>query len=153
VLQEPDIRIGLTSSKLDPKGALTLTLMKRAETFYNRPGLSEQVIGVRPSVPEDLEPTLLQSGILDVGFFYSTETTDAKIPALSLPPEVTPKAVYTITILHSAPNPEGADKFIAYLLGSDGQKLLREHGLTLQQIHASGDTSVVPQDIKSFFRS
>jgi molybdate/tungstate transport system substrate-binding protein len=148
VLQEPGIKIGRTDTKLDPKGALTLTLLKRAETFYNSPGLTEKIIG-RPSVPEDLESALLQSGALDVGFFYSTETAEAKIPALSLPPAITPKALYTVTILHNAPNPEGADKFVAFLLGSDGQSLLKEHGLTLQKIGVSGDASALPQDIKA----
>ena len=148
VLREPGIKIGRTDTKLDPKGALTLTLLKRAETFYKSPGLMEKIIG-RPSVPEDLEPALLQSGGLDVGFFYSTETADAKIPALSLPPAITPTAVYTVTIVHNAPNPEGADKFVAFLLGSDGQNLLKEHGLTLQKIGVSGDASALPQDIKA----
>jgi ABC-type molybdate transport system substrate-binding protein len=91
----------------------------------------------------------LQSGALDVGFIYSTETTDAKIPALNLPPEITPKAVFTVTILHRAPNPEGADKFVAYLLGSDGRNLLKEHGLTLRKMEVSGDASAVPRDIKA----
>jgi ABC-type molybdate transport system substrate-binding protein len=61
----------------------------------------------------------LQSGVLDVGFFYWTETADAKIPALSFPPAITPEATYTVTILRSAPNPEGADEFVAFqvLLG------------------------------------
>jgi molybdate/tungstate transport system substrate-binding protein len=148
VLQEPGIKIGRTDTKLDPKGALTLTLLKRAETFYNSPGLTEKIIG-RPSVPEDLESTLLQSGVLDVGFFYSTETAEAKLPALSLPPAITPKAVFTVTILHNAPNPEGADKFVAFLLGSDEQNLLKEHGLTLQKIGVSGDASALPKDIKA----
>jgi molybdate/tungstate transport system substrate-binding protein len=148
VLQEPGIRIGRTAPQFDPKGELTLTLLKRAETFYNSPGLSEKIIG-RPTVPEDRETGLLQSGVLDVGFFYSTETTDAKIPALSLPPAITPKAVFTVTILHGAPNPEGADKFVAYLLGSDGRNLLKEHGLTLQKMEVSGDASAVPQDIRA----
>jgi molybdate/tungstate transport system substrate-binding protein len=148
VLREPGIKIGRTSPALDPKGALTLRLLIRAETFYNTPGLAEKIID-RPSVPEDLEAALLQSGALDVGFFYSTETADAKIPALSLPPAITPKATYTVTILHRASNPEGADKFVAYLLGSDGQNLLKEHGLTLQKMGISGDATALPQDIKA----
>ena len=147
VLQEPGIRIGRTAPTIDPKGALTQTLLKRAEAFYNSPGLSEKIMG-RPTVPEDLEPALLQSGALDVGFFYSTETVDAKIPALSLPPAITPKAVYTVTILRKALNPEGADKFVAYLLKRDGQNLLKEHGLTLQKTDVSGDANDLPQDIK-----
>ena len=148
VLQEPGIRIGRTAPQFDPKGELTLTLLKRAETFYNIPGLWEKIIG-RPTVPEDLEVAILQSGALDVGFFYSTETTDAKIPALSLPPAITPKAVFTVTILNRAPNPEGADKFVAYLLGRDGQNLLKEHGLTLQKMDVSGEVNALPQDIKA----
>jgi ABC-type Fe3+ transport system substrate-binding protein len=68
---------------------------------------------------------------------------------LSLPPAITPKAVYTFTILRNASNPEGADKFVAYLLGSDGQNLLKEHGLTLQKMNVSGDAKALPQDIKA----
>ena len=148
VLQEPGIRIGLTAPTLDPKGALTLRLLKRAEAFYDTPGLSEKVIG-RPSVPEDVEAPLLQSGVLDVGFFYSTETADAKIPTVALPVAIAPKAIYTVTILHSTPNPQGARKFVAYLLGSEGQNLLRRHGMKLRQIHISGDANTVPQTIKA----
>jgi molybdate/tungstate transport system substrate-binding protein len=153
VLQEPGIKIGRTDPKLDPKGALTLTLMKQAETFYKSPGLSEKVLGAPDNpaqvLPEETLVGRLQSGQLDVGFFYSTETSDAKIPALALPPEIAPKAVYTVTILHDAPNAAGADQFVAYLLGSDGQNLLKEHGLTLQKMSVSGDASAVPSDIKA----
>jgi molybdate/tungstate transport system substrate-binding protein len=148
VLQEPGIRIGRTVPTLDPKGALTVTLLKRAETFYNSPGFSEKIIGL-PSVPEDLEVPLLQSGELDVGFFYSTETADAKIPALSLPPAITPKAVYTVTILDSATNPEGADKFVAFLLGSGGQNVMKDHGLDVQKPTLTGDATRVPKDIQA----
>ena len=153
VLMEPGIKIGRTDPKLDPKGALTLTLMKQAETFYKSPGLSEKVLGAPENpaqvLPEETLVGRLQSGQLDVGFFYSTETADAKIPAVTLPPAIAPKAVYTVTVLHDAPNAAGADQFVAYLLGSDGQSLLKEHGLTLQKMAISGDASAVPQDIKT----
>jgi molybdate/tungstate transport system substrate-binding protein len=153
VLQEPGIKIGRTNPQFDPKGALTLTLLKRAEAFYNSPGLSEKIIGVNGAqvlpIAEELELALLQSGKLDVGFFYSTETADAKIPALSLPPAITSQAIYTVTIPHNATHPEGAGEFVAFLLGSDGQRLLKEHGLTLQRMHISGDASAVPKDIKA----
>jgi molybdate/tungstate transport system substrate-binding protein len=153
VLQEPGIRIGRTNPQFDPKGALPLTLLKRAETFYNSHGLLEKIVGVNGAqvlpVAEDLELALLQSGKLDVGFFYWTETADAKIPALSFPPAITSQATYTVTIPHSATNPEGAAEFVAFLLGSHGQRLLKEHGLTPQRMHISGDASAVPKDIKA----
>ena len=153
VLSEPGIRIGRTDAKLDPKGALTVALMKQAETFYKSPGLAEKVLGAPDNpaqvLPEETLVGRLQSGQLDVGFFYSTETSDAKIPALNLPPEIAPKAVYTVTLLRDAPNADGADKFVAFLLGPGGRDLLKEHGLTLQNMVVSGDAGAVPQDIKA----
>lgn len=153
VLLEPGIRIGRTDPKLDPKGALTLTLMRQAETFYNMPDLSQRALGAPDNpaqvLPEETLVGRLQSGQLDAGFFYSTETADAKIPAIELPAAVTPKAVYTVSILENGPNPTGADQFVAFLLGPDGQKLMKQHGLGLQQPNLVGTASAVPPDIQS----
>ena len=156
VLQEPGIKIGRTDAKLDPKGALTVTLMKQAEAFYKDPGLSQKVIGA-PDNPEQVLPeeTLvgrLQSGQLDAGFFYSTETADAKIPALALPAEIAPKAVYTATILHNAANADGADRFVVFLLGASGQRLMKEHGLDVQKLTLSGDPAGVPRDVQALLK-
>jgi molybdate/tungstate transport system substrate-binding protein len=153
VLMEAGIKIGRTDPKLDPKGSLTLALMNQAETFYKSPGLAQKVLGA-PDNPEQVLPeeTLvgrLQSGLLDAGFFYSTEAADARIPALSLPPAITPKAVYTVTILRNPPNPAGAERFVAFLLGGDGRELLKEHGLTLQRLAVAGDANAVPREIKA----
>jgi molybdate/tungstate transport system substrate-binding protein len=153
VLSEPGIKIGRTDPKLDPKGALTLTLMKQAETFYKDPGLAQKVLGADDNpeqvLPEETLVGRLQSGQLDVGFFYSTETSDAKIPAVHLPPEIAPKAVYTVTILHDGANAAGADQFVAFLLGTDGRNILKEHGLALQDLKLSGDASAAPHDIRT----
>jgi molybdate/tungstate transport system substrate-binding protein len=153
VLTEPGLKLGRTDPKLDPKGALTVELLKRAEAFYNQPGLSQQVIG-EPDNPAQVLPeeTLigrLQSGQLDVGFFYSTETSDAKIPAIKLPDQIAQKARYTITILRDAPNPAGAERFISFLLGSQGRDLLTQHGLELLKPDLSGDREAVPAAINS----
>jgi molybdate/tungstate transport system substrate-binding protein len=153
VLSEPGIRIGRTDPKLDPKGQLTLQLMKQAETFYKDPDLSQRVLGA-PENPDEVLPeeTLvgrLQSGQLDAGFFYSTETSDAKIQALSLPAEIAPKAVYTVTILRDAPDPDAAERFVTFLLGADGQNLMRSHGLDLLTFSLTGTASSVPANIRS----
>lgn len=133
VLREPGIRIGRTDPKLDPKGRLTITLMKRAAAYYKVPGLARDVLGPAENpeqvLPEEELIGRLQSGEIDAGFFYSTETTEAKIPAIRLPPEITPKAVYTVTILRGSPDPAGARDFLAFLLGSKGRKLLQRNGL------------------------
>ena len=153
VLTEPGIRIGRTDPKLDPKGALTLQLMKQAETTYNVPDLSQKVLGAPENpaqvLPEETLVGRLQSGQLDVGFFYSTETSDAKIPAIDLPAAIAPKAVYTVTILRDAPNPTGADQFVAFMLGADGSGVMKAHGLDLLKPSLTGTTEAVPADIRS----
>jgi len=45
VLAEPGLKLGRTDPKLDPKGALTVELLKRAEAFYSKPDLSQRIIG------------------------------------------------------------------------------------------------------------
>jgi molybdate/tungstate transport system substrate-binding protein len=154
VLTLPGIRIGRTDPKLDPKGALTISLMKNAELFYKNSGLAQRVLGMPENPAEVLpEETLvgrLQSGQLDAGFFYSTETSAAKIPAISLPPEITPKAVYTVSILHDGPNPGGAARFVDYLLGPAGQGLMKAYGLELRRPMLTGSASGVPAPVLAF---
>ena len=132
VLREPGIRIGRTDARLDPKGALTLQLMDHAEQVYHQPGLARTVLGA-PDNPEQVRPEenlvgRLQSGQIDVGFFYSTETSDLRIPAIGLPPEVALGATYTATVVQSAADPAGAARFVDFLVSPPGPAILRAGG-------------------------
>ncbi len=153
VLTEPGIRIGRTDPKLDPKGALTLQLMSSAEQFYKVPGLAERVLGSPDNpvqvLPEEALLGRLQSGQIDAGFFYSTETADAGLPSIALPAAIAPKAVYTVSILRDARNPSGADRFVAFLLGDRGRRILQAHGLVLRRIALSGRLESAPVDIQA----
>jgi molybdate/tungstate transport system substrate-binding protein len=151
VLSLQGIRIGRTDPKLDPKGRLTLALMKKAAEVYKIPDLEKTVLGPPENpaqvLPEETLVGRLQSGQLDVGFFYSTETADLKIPTVHLPQEVTLSAHYTAALLNRAPNPEGAADFLAFLLGSDGRAIMTAHGLDLVPPKLQGDRSQVPAKI------
>ena len=151
VLREPGIRIGRTDPKLDPKGALTVRLLDHAEQVYHQPGLATAVLGA-PGNPDQvqLEESLvgrLQSGQLDAGFFYSTETSDLHIPAMPLPPEVALGAHYTVSVLRDAANPAGAVKFVNFLLSGPGQDIMRAHGLDTTKPTVGGDAAAVPEAI------
>jgi molybdate/tungstate transport system substrate-binding protein len=151
VLQEPGIRIGRTDPKLDPKGKLTLELLEKASAVYKIPDLSKKVLGAPDNpaqvLPEEDLVGRLQSGQVDVGFFYSTETTDLKIPAIVLPPETALSAHYTATVLNGAPHAAAAVRFLTFLLGPDGTALMRAHGLGVVAPKVSGDTGKVPSAI------
>jgi molybdate/tungstate transport system substrate-binding protein len=153
VLTEPGMRIGRTDPKLDPKGALSMALMDKAEAYYKVPGLAQRVLGAADNpaqvLPEETLVGRLQSGQLDVGFFYSTETASAKIPEIRPPTEITPKAVYTATILRGAPNPQGAVGFVSFLLGPQGKSVMTENGLDVEKPVLAGATTAVPSQIRA----
>lgn len=153
VLMEPGIRIGRTDPKLDPKGALTVTLMNRAEAYYKLPGLAQRALGAPDNpaqvLPEETLVGRLQSGQLDVGFFYSTETASAKIPAVPLPATITPKAVYTATILRGAPNPQDALGFVAFMLGPQGKSVMTQNGLDIEKPVLGGTMTAVPPQLRA----
>jgi molybdate/tungstate transport system substrate-binding protein len=153
VLAEPGIRLGRTDPKLDPKGALTVALLKRAEQTYHQPGLAEKVLGADENpaqvLPEETLVGRLQSGELDVGFFYSTETTDAHILSVELPADIRPQAQYTVTVVNNAANPAGAAQFIAFLLGPDGSALLKQHGMNVIAPKLNGTAQDVPEAVRT----
>lgn len=153
VVQSRGIRLGRTDPKLDPKGALTIKLMQRAQAWYRIPGLEQRVLGSPENpaqvLPEEVLVGRLQSGELDAGFFYSTETSEARIPAVRLPGAITPKAVYTVAVVRGAPHPKGADAFVAFLLGPQGRRLMSEHGLTMRPPALTGSAASVPSEIRS----
>jgi molybdate/tungstate transport system substrate-binding protein len=153
VVQKRGIRLGRTDPKLDPKGTLTVMLMRRAQAYYRLPGLAARVLGPPENpaqvLPEEVLIGQLQSGQLDAGFFYSTETSEARIPAVRLPAAITPKAVYTVAIVRAAPHPKGAAAFVAFLLGPQGRRLMRRDGLTLRRPTLTGAAAAVPPAVRS----
>ncbi|CAN7258338.1 extracellular solute-binding protein [Paraburkholderia sp. SIMBA_054] len=153
VLQEPGIRIGRTDPKLDPKGAFTVQMMTKAAELYKHPDLVEKTLGdpENPAqvLPEETLVGRLQSGQLDAGFFYSTETSDLKIPALRPAPELQAKASYTLTILNDAPNQAGAARFVDFLLSASGRALLKQHGVDIVKPVVTGNAQAVPSSVQA----
>ena len=153
VLQEPGIRIGRTDPKLDPKGAFTVEMMTKAADLYHQPDLVEKTLGdpENPAqvLPEETLVGRLQSGQLDAGFFYSTETSDLKIPAFQPAPELAAKASYTLTILSDAPNSAGAARFVDFLLSAQGRELLKQHGVDVIKPTVTGNGQAIPPSVQA----
>jgi molybdate/tungstate transport system substrate-binding protein len=153
VLQQPGIRVGRTDPKLDPKGAFTVEMVQKAAELYHEPDLVAKTLGdiENPAqvLPEETLVGRLQSGQLDAGFFYSTETSDLKIPAVHPAPELQAKATYTLTILNDAPNAPGAARFVDFLLSAKGRALLAEHGVDVVKPAVTGSTDAIPSSVQA----
>jgi len=153
VLREPGIRIGRTDPKLDPKGAFTVEMVTQAADLYRQPDLVQKTLGDTENpaqvLPEETLVGRLQSGQLDAGFFYSTETSDLKIPAIRPAPELQAKASYTLTILNDAQNTAGASRFVNFLLSAKGRALLAEHGVDVVKPAVTGGTEAIPSSVQA----
>lgn len=147
VITEPGIRVGRTDPKLDPKGKLTVEAMDKAAAQLHMPALTGALAHF-PVFPEESLVGRLEAGQLDAGFFYVNEATEQHLPTVPLTP-VSASATYTVTVLKGAPNPKGADAFVAFLLGPTGQATLRRHGLTVLAPKLVGSPAAVPPNLRS----
>lgn len=92
-LNKTTMKIGRTDPNTDPKGYLTVILMKLAEKYYNTSSLITDIL-VSPNNPQQIFPeqsleNFLAEGALDVGFFYESEQQWGVTSGfISLPPEL-----------------------------------------------------------------
>ncbi len=182
VLSEPGLRLGRTDPALDPKGYRTLWLFQLDEARTSDKGEARRILG-SPDNPDQIFPeeqlvARLQSGQLDAGIFYEIEAVEARLPFLELPAEVnqgdpslaahyasvsyTDKKgttyrgspiLYTVTIPSTARDRAGAEAFVQYLLGPDGQALLTREGLFAATPTVSGDLGSVPNVLKAVVKA
>jgi molybdate/tungstate transport system substrate-binding protein len=129
-ITEPGLKLGFTDPATDPKGKLTADALSTTAKSKNLPALTAIENNKGDVFPEETLVARLQSGQLDAAFFYTAEATAANIQTVPLT-GVTEKATYTISTLKGAPNEAGAEAFVAYLLGPDGQAFLKQDGFAL----------------------
>jgi molybdate/tungstate transport system substrate-binding protein len=127
VIGQSGFRFGSTDAQLDPKGKLGNQALDDAATKHDQPALATLANGFNAVQPEESLVGRLQAHQLDAGFFYASEAKAANIPTVPVTGEDL-RAIYTITELSQAPNSEGAQAFIQYLLGAKGRVVLAKNG-------------------------
>lgn len=150
VITESGFRLGFTDPTLDPKGVLAVAALDTAATNYNEPALKAIADDQSDLFPEEDLVGRLQAGQLDAGFFYTVEASAARIPTISLG-SINETATYTITTLNRAPDTAGGEAFVKFLLSRQGQRLLKNVGLTYTRPTAVGKG--VPYLLNSVIKS
>jgi molybdate/tungstate transport system substrate-binding protein len=129
-ITESGLKLGFTDPATDPKGKLVADALSTTAKSKNLPALTTIENDKGDVFPEETLVARLQSGQLDAAFFYTAEAIPANIATVPLT-GLTEKATYTISTLKGAPNEAGAEAFVAYLLGPDGQAFLKQDGFDL----------------------
>jgi molybdate/tungstate transport system substrate-binding protein len=156
VLARPGVAIGRSNPDTDPSGYQTLMMLQLAERYYHVPGLAKKILAnAPPTNMRDTEVSLisaLQLGEIDYLAIYHSDAVQHHLQSLALPAAIDlsdPKLarlyrsavvhtengdvagapiVYAVTIPNNAPQAPWARKYVALLLGPQGQRILQQSG-------------------------
>jgi molybdate/tungstate transport system substrate-binding protein len=133
VISQSGFKLGRTTAKSDPKGALSVAVLQQAARKYRRDANALQAILSSTSniFTETALVAQVQSGSIDAGFFYAAEAKAAGIPTVPLKGVSPRHATYTFTIVNKDASPQNAAKYVRYLLSKKGQKPLRKAGVKM----------------------
>ncbi|HLJ18698.1 MAG TPA: extracellular solute-binding protein, partial [Stellaceae bacterium] len=156
ILARPGVEIGRSNPDTDPSGYQTLQMLSLAGSYYKKPGLAERVLANAPtSNIRDTETDLisaLQLGQIDYLAIYRSDAVQHHLESIALPSAIDlsdpalaqsyapavahtkngdlpgKPIVYAATIPAGASNPELAAKYLAFLLGPEGQAVFARDG-------------------------
>jgi molybdate/tungstate transport system substrate-binding protein len=177
VLAGPGVRIGRSNPAADPSGYQILQMLALANGHYHQPDLSASVLTNSPaSSVAETETSLiaaLQSGQIDYLAIYTSTAQEEHLKYIALPPQInlsdpamaaqygtvsihagslgtlTAKPIiYGLTIPASAPNAALGGKFISFVLGPQGQAIMRGNGFTVISPALANPQGKVPASVK-----
>jgi molybdate/tungstate transport system substrate-binding protein len=156
VLARKGVEIGRSNPDTDPSGYQTVQMLNLAEKLYGVADLSDKILANAPLANmRDTETSLiaaLQLGQIDYLAIYRSDALQHHLKFVDLPPRINlsdpafsayyaqgvahtkngdlagKPIVYAITIVAGSKNRDLAAKYVAFLLGPEGQKILRESG-------------------------
>lgn len=176
VLAGEGVQIGRSNPDTDPSGYQTLQMLNLAAKYYKEPGLEEKVLANAPAQNiRDTETELLsalEAGQIDYLAIYKSDARQHNLKYLDLPPQIDlsdPRyaslyqqakvktkngeitgnpIVYAVTIPDNAPNAEWARKYVAFLLGPEGQDIMKKNGFGVPAKPYANDVSRVPSELQ-----
>ncbi|KPV48626.1 molybdenum ABC transporter substrate-binding protein, partial [Kouleothrix aurantiaca] len=132
-LANPGLKIVLANKSV-PVGGYALDFLAKASklpeyTATYSPTVLANVVSYEDNVKAVLSKIAL--GEADAGIVYATDAAtvkDGAIGTLEIPDNLNSIASYPIAATKSAKNADLAQKFVAYVLGPEGQKVLAQYG-------------------------
>ena len=181
VLAQPGVQIGRSNPDTDPSGYQTLQMLKLAETYYHQPGLYDAILKNAPQTNmRDTETELLsalQAGQIDYLAIYRSDAQQHNLKYLQLPAQidlsdakysadyakavVTTKSgqqlqgkpiVYALTVPDNAPRPALGRQFAAFVIGKDGEALMKKNGFVPITPAYANTVKAAPPDLATLIQ-
>jgi molybdate/tungstate transport system substrate-binding protein len=177
VLAQPGVHIGRSNPAADPSGYQILQMLQLANGYYHDPGLSASVLKNSPdSSVAETETSLLaalQSGQIDYLAIYKSTALEEHLKYIALPDQInlsdpamaagyakvsinagslgtlTAKPIiYGLTIPTSAPDAALGQKFTSFVIGPQGQAIMRSQGFVVISPALANPQDKVPASVK-----
>lgn len=129
VLSANGVTVGRADSAIAPAGRHALSLLRRAEAYYQSPGLTRRLLEhspqrvVRPNATE--LAALLESGEVDYVIEYESVARQFGFPYVSLPGDLAASVLYGAAVPRATTRHDDAVQFLAFLLGERGTAIMR----------------------------
>lgn len=156
VLSRRDTRVGRADPKVAPVGRHALTLLQRAEAFYQQKDLADSVLARSPD--RLLRPTatelaaLLETGEVDYILEYESVAQQYGFRFVALPTELAPPILYGVSVPRQAPSVASANRFVAFLLSDAGRRVLRHWNVDVLPTPIAIGTNV-PSEVTELVRT
>jgi molybdate transport system substrate-binding protein len=128
-LSSPGLKVGRTDPLLDPKGVLTVEALKAIAGADAERRLLGDDENPNQIFPEEDLLARVDTGEIDVGFFYHIEAVSRAYRYVALPPSPASHVNYALAIMKNAPHPEAAQNFASFILKGKGRAILERAGL------------------------
>ena len=176
VLAEPGVEIGRSNPDTDPSGYQTLQLLELAEGYYHQPGLAQAILKNAPERNmRNTETELigaLESGQIDYLAIYRSDALQHHFSYVAMPSQIDLSdaaragdyarvsvhtkngdlqgrpILYAVTIPLNAPHPQQALQWVQFLLGPEGQKVMRDNGFVVLEQPIADGFEQLPRELK-----
>jgi len=130
-LVRPGLLVVLAAEEV-PAGKYARQALDNLATIYGA-DFKTQVLANVVSNEDNVKQVVakVQLGEADAGIVYISDAIAApELKTIRIPSEVNVLAKYPIAVLKTAPNPDLAADFVAFVLSADGQVILKKWGFT-----------------------
>jgi molybdate/tungstate transport system substrate-binding protein len=180
VLARKGVEIGRSNPDTDPSGYQTVQMLNLANKYYKDPNLEKSVLANAPlSNMRDTETSLiaaLQLGQIDYLAIYRSDALQHHLKFIDLPAKINlsdpaesasyaqgtvqtkngtltgKPIVYAITVVEGSKNADIAEKYVAFLLGPEGQAVMKKNGFGEFKPAYAVNPDAVPAGLKSIVK-
>jgi len=156
VLSRPGVRIGRADPGTAPAGRHALALLGRTASYYVRPGLTDTLLArsqlryLRPNATE--LAALLEAGEVDYILEYESVARQYEFKFVILPDDLAPGILYGLSVPRQAAHIAEAVQFAAFVLSSDGYRILRDAQVSVLTVPVAIGSNV-PTEITELVRT